>query len=142
MKLKLRRNQKSGMTGSVSFSLFFIIELDSDESAALKKYKFGKQIVYETPKGANASELLRNAGTLGGIGQGITATIAAKAMNHILNINDLVKGKELSCKDINEMIATEAQIKEACQNLSQILYVCQHFEGEEVIQIEPFQPDE
>ena len=39
------------------------------------------------------------------------------------------------------MMATEEQIKEACQNLSQILYVSAHFGGEEVINIDPFEPD-
>ncbi len=138
MKLKLRRNQQSGITGKVSFKLFFIVDLDSDEAAALKKYKFGKQIVYETPKGAAALEGLKTASSVGGIGRGIAATIAAKAFDHILSVNDMIDGKEIICKDIDEMIAAEEQIKDACQTLSRILYMCQHFEGEEIIDIQPF----
>ena len=141
MKLKLRRDQKSGMTGKVSFKLFFIVDLDAGEAAALKKYKFGKQIVYETPKGAAANEGLMMAvaaGGLGGMGRGLAATIAAKAFDHILTVNDMVDGKEIVCKDIDEMIAAEEQIRDACTSLSRILYICQHFEGEEIIDIEPF----
>lgn len=141
MKLKLRRSQKSGMTGNVTFKLFFIVDLDADEAAALKKYKFGKVVVYETPKGAAASEGLRaavSAGGLGGIGRGLASTITAKAFDHILTVNDMVNGKEIVCKDISEMIAAEEQIKDACQSLSRILYMCEHFEGEELIAIEPF----
>lgn len=141
MKLKLRRSQQSGMTGKVSFKLFFIVELDDDEQAALDKYRFGKHVVYETPKGAAASEGLKAAvaaGGLGGMGRGLASTIAAKAFNQILTVNDMVNGKEIVCKDIDEMIAAEEQIKDACQSLSRILYMCRHFEGEEVIDVEPF----
>ena len=138
MKLKLRRNQQSGITGKVTFKLFFIVDLDADEAAALQKYKFGKHVVYETPKGAAASEALKMASGLGGFGRGLAAHIAAKAFDHILTVNDMLNGKEIICKDIDEMIAAEEQIKDACQTLSRILYMCQHFEGEEIIDIEPF----
>ncbi len=141
MKLKLSRSQKTGLTGKVSFKLFFIVDLDADEKAALAKYKFGKHVVYETPKGAAASEGLRNAmdaGGIGGIGRGLASAIAAKAFNQILTVNDMVNGKEIACDDINEMIAAEEQIKDACNSLSRILYMCRHFDGEEIIDIEPF----
>ena len=137
MKLKLRRSQKSGMTGNVTFKMMAIVDLEVDESAAVRKYKLGKEVVYESPKGAAASQLL----AVGGAFSGITATIAAKAMNQILTVDDLVKGKEIACKDINEMMAAEEQIREACLGLSRILFVCQHFDGEEVIDIEPFDAD-
>ena len=126
------------MTGTVKFTLNVIVDLDADEQAALKKYKFGKTTVYESPKGAAATGLLRSTG--GSLG-GITATIAAKATNQILSVNDLVNGKEITCKDITEMIAAEEQVVDGCHALARILYACQHFEGEEVIDIQPFDPD-
>ena len=119
-----------------------MVDLDADEEAALKKYKFGKQVVYETPKGEAATDALRSASTIGGIGRGITSTIAAKVLNHIWTVNDLVNGKEVTCKDITEMLAAEEQIREACQNLARILFVCRHFDGEEIIDIAPFTPNE
>lgn len=144
MKLKLRRSQKAGLTGNVTFKLFFIVDLSPDEAAALKKYKFGKTIVYETPKGARATDAVHAAGAAGsltGVGKGLVSTLAAKAMGDILSVNDMVSGKEISCTDIAEMIAAEEQIREACQGLARILFVCQHFDGEEVIDIEPFDPE-
>ena len=144
MKLKLRRSQKSGLTGNVTFKLFFVVDLEVDEAAALKKYKFGKLVVYETPKGAAVSEGLRaaaSAGGIGGMGRGLASAIAAKAFNHILTVNDMVDGKEIVCKDINEMIAAEEQIKDACISLARILHMCRHFDGEEIIDIEPFQAE-
>lgn len=139
MQLKLKRSQKSGLVGNVTFQLFFTVDLDAEEAAALEKYKFGKNVVYETPKGAAVSAGLKSAESLGGIGRGLAATIAAKAFNQILTVNDMVHGKEIACKDISEMIAAEEEIKEACVTLARILYICQHFEGEEVIDIAPFQ---
>jgi len=134
MRLKLRRDQKSGLTGSITFKLLAIVDLDADEVAVVKKYKLGKEILYETPKGTAALQLLSSGGALAGI----TATIAAKATNQILTVNDLVNGKEISCKNINEMLAAEEQIRQACLGLSSILLACEHFGGEEIIEIEPF----
>ena len=138
MKLKLRRSQQSGLTGTVKFSLHAIVDLNTDEETALKKYKFGKSIVYESPKGAAATEMFR---ATGGSFKSSIATIAAKAMNQLLSVNDLVHGKEITCKDINEMIAAEEQVIDGCNGLARILYVCQNFEGEEIIDIDPFDPD-
>ena len=53
-----------------------------------------------------------------------------------------MKGKEITCKDITEMIAAEEQIKEACHNLARILFICRHFDGEEIIDIPAFMPDD
>ena len=138
MKLKLRRSQQSGITGTVKFTLNVIVDLDADEQLALKKYKFGKSIVYESPKGAAATEMFR---ATGGSFKSSIATIAAKAMSQLLSVNDLVNGKEITCKDISEMIAAEEQVIVGCNGLARILYVCQHFEGEEIIYITPFDPD-
>ena len=137
MKLKLQRSQKSGLTGGVTFKMLAIVDLDADEAAAIKKYKLGKDVVYQSPKGAAAGDLL----AAGRNFAGLTAAIAAKASNQILTVDDLVKGKEISCKEITEMIAAEEQIREACQGLVRILFVCRHFDGEEVIDIEPFDPE-
>lgn len=139
MQLKLKRSQASSLGGNITFKLFFIVDLDTDEAAALDTYKFGRHVVYETPKGAAASAGLRGAEGWSGLGRGLAATMAAKAFNQIITVNDMVKGKEISCKDISEMIVAEEQIREACQNLSHILFVCRNFEGEEIIDIEPFQ---
>lgn len=139
MQLKLKRSQATSFGGNITFKLFFIVDLDADEATALSTYKFGKNVVYETPMGAAASAGLRGSEGLGGLGRGLAATMAAKAFNQIITVNDMVRGKEISCKDISEMIVVEDQIREACQNLSQILFVCRNFEGEEIVDIEPFQ---
>ena len=141
MQLRLKRGQKAGMTGNVTFKLYFIVDLDTEEAAALQKYKFGKDVVYETPKGAAALSGLRGAEGFGETGRGLVSTLAAKALNQILTVNDMVNGKEIACKDIGEMIAAEEQIREACNGLSRILYACRNFEGEEIIDVVPFQAE-
>ena len=50
MKLKLRRSQKSGMTGKVTFKLFFIVDLDADEAAALKNTNSAKMWSTRRPR--------------------------------------------------------------------------------------------
>lgn len=139
VQLRLKRDQKSGVTGNVTFKLFFIVDLDPEEAEALQKYKFGREIVYETPKGAAANASLRGADGLRGVGRGLAATMAARAFNQILTVDDMVNGKQISCKDINEMMEAEEQIRDACFSLSRILHFCRHFQGEEVVNIEPFQ---
>ena len=122
----------------MKFSLHVIVDFDADEEAALNKYKFGKTTVYESPKGAAATEMFR---AIGGSLKRSIATLAAKAMNQLLSVNDLVQGKEITCKDINEMIAAEEQVIDGCNGLARILHVCKHFEGEEIINIDPFDPE-
>lgn len=134
MKLKLQRSQKSGLTGNVTFKMLAIVDLDDEEAAAVKKYKLGKEVVYQSPKGQAAVQRL----AAGPSFAGITATIAAKATNQILTIDNLVQGKEIACKDITEMLAAEEQIREACHGFARILTVARHFGGEEVIDIDPF----
>ena len=46
MKLLLRRDQKSGMLGGVTFQLEVRADLSADERANISKYKLGKTILY------------------------------------------------------------------------------------------------
>lgn len=142
MNLKIRRSQQSGLTGSITFRLLAIVDLDPEENAALHKYKFGKQIVYETSKAKASRERADSAYTVRGLYWALFSLFVAKVRKHIWTVNDLVKGKEITCKSITEMLAAEDEIKEACKGLSRLLFVCRHFDGEEVIAIEPFAQDE
>jgi len=50
MQLLLRRTQKSGLTGKITFSLYSKVKLDEAETANIKKYKMGKEVLYEKIK--------------------------------------------------------------------------------------------
>ena len=123
MKLLLRRDQKSGMLGGVTFQLEVRADLSADERANISKYKLGKTILY------TRGELVdKGAGLLG-----LASRLAFAAMNISVSVDDLQGGKRIECKNIMEMLAVEEQIKEASQNFKLVLDAASHFGGDEVI---------
>jgi hypothetical protein len=125
MKLLLRRDQKSGLIGKITFILTVRAELTEVEKDNIKKYKLGDTMLYErmtmTDKG---SGLL-----------GVASRLAFKMMNISVSVNDLSGGKKIDCKDIVEMLAVEDQIKEAAQTFKNVLEAAASFGGEEVIEL-------
>ena len=125
MKLLLRRDQKSGLIGKVTFTLAVRAELTDEEKNNIRKYKLGDTMLYErmtmTDKG---SGLL-----------GVASRLAFKAMNLTVSVDDLSGGKKIDCKDIVEMLAVEDQIKEAAQTFKNVLEAAASFGGEEVIEL-------
>ena len=124
MKLLLRRDQKSGMLGKMSFVLAVRAEVTDEEKANIKKYKLGDTMLYEKDKIVGGSGLI-----------GLASRVAFKMMNLTVSVNDLSGGKQIECKDIVEMLAVEEQIKEACQTFQAVLTAAATFGGEEVIEI-------
>ena len=126
MKLLLRRDQKTGLVGkTITFTLDCRAELSSEEADSIKKYKMGKTMLY------SESPLVdRGSGVLGAVSR-----VAHRARTVELTVNDLVDGKHLECKDVMEMMAIEAEIKEASHNLKAILETAAQFGGEEIIEI-------
>jgi hypothetical protein len=125
MKLLLRRDQKSGLLGKVTFTLTVRAELSDEEQSNIRKYKLGDTMLYEretlTEKG---SGLL-----------GVASRLAFKMMNISVSVADLSGGKKIDCKDIVEMLAVEDQIKEAAQTFKNVLQAAATFGGEEVMQL-------
>lgn len=125
MKLLLRREQKSGFTGKVTFALAVRAELTEEEKSNIKKYKLAETMLYERDKmGDGGSGLL-----------GLASRMAFKMVNISVSVKDLADGKTIEVKDIVEMLAVEDQIKEACQTFKAVLTAAAHFGGEEVIEI-------
>ena len=125
MKLLLRRDQKSGLIGKITFILTVRAELSDEEKNNIQKYKLWNTVLYEkmtlTDKG---SGLL-----------GVASRLAFKMMNISVSVNDLSDGKKIDCKDIVEMLAVEDQIKEAAQTFKNVLEAAASFGGEEVIEL-------
>lgn len=125
MKLLLRRNQKSGLLGKVTFVLAVRAELSDDEKMNIKKYKLGETMLYERMKTIDPGSGLL----------GMASRMAFKMINLSVSVNELEKGKEVECKDIVEMLAVEEQIKEAAQTFRAVLKAASTFDGEEVIEL-------
>ncbi len=127
MKLLLRRGQKSGMLGmgKIAFVLDVRAELSEEEKASIKKYKLGDTMLYERGKVTDPGS-----GVLG-----LASRLAFKMLNLSICVDDLSKGKQIECKDIVEMLAVEAQIKEAAQTFKNVLDAAATFGGEEIVQL-------
>ena len=125
MEMLLRRDQRSGMLGGVTFSLEVRARLTADEQKNLGRYKLGKTILY------TKSEIVDPGRGL----LGMASRLAFKAMNISVSVDDLANGKRIECKDILEMLAVEDQIKEAAVTFKQVLMAAAHFGGEEVLEI-------
>lgn len=124
MKLLLRRSQRQGMLGKVIFSLDVRASLTDEERENVRRYKLGDGLLYErkaVKEGGNEYQQLGNA-------------LMHRFLNLTISVNDLANGKTIECKDILEMLAAEAQVKEAAQNFKQILAAATHFDGEEVME--------
>lgn len=126
MKLLLRRDQKSGLIGKITFTLGVRAELTETEMSNIKKYKLGETMLYERDKLID-----KGSGLLG-----VASRLAFKMMNISVSVNDLTEGKKIDCKDIVEMLAVEDQIKEAAQTFKNVLEAAASFGGEEVIQLQ------
>ncbi|MDE2184904.1 MAG: hypothetical protein KGJ78_17970 [Alphaproteobacteria bacterium] len=126
MKLLLRRSERSSMVmGKPVYILEVRVEVSSEEKGWIEKYKFGPSVLY-TRKGAPP--------------QARNWAEAGQVLLHVMTdltvtVNDLVHGKKVECKDIMEMLAVEAQIREAAQNFAQVLRAASQFGGEEVIDL-------
>ncbi len=125
MKLLLRRDQKSGFTGKVTFTLAVRAELTEEEKSNIKKYKLAETMLYERDKMSDGGSGLL----------GLASRMAFKMLNISVSVKDLADGKTIEVKDIVEMLAVEDQIKEACQTFKAVLTAATHFGGEEVVEI-------
>lgn len=125
MKLLLRRDQKSGLIGKVTFTLSVRANLTHEEEKNIEKYKLGDTVLYEKMTMTD-----RGSGLLG-----LASRLAFKAMNISVSVNDLSDGKKIDCKDIVEMLAVEDQIREAAQTFKNVLEAAASFGGEEVLEL-------
>jgi len=126
MKLLLRRDQKSGLMGGMSFVLSVRADLSQEERSHIAKYKLGNSVLY------TKSQIMDPGSGL----LGLASRLAFKAMNISVSVDDLVGGKRVECKDIVEMLAVEDQIKEACRTFKAVLGAAASFGGEEVVALE------
>jgi len=128
MQLKLRRSQKSGLTGSAIFILDVMAELTPEEAELVKRYKLQKLLVYSSDA-ADQNAAKAQAGSLTAIGSMVMDKISKRAFT----MNDLINGQHLECKDLNEVISTENQVHQACENIAGYLETAKRFDGSEQI---------
>ena len=128
MKLKLRRGQKSGLTGTPIFILDVMAELTSDETDLVKKYKLQKQTVYSSDS-ADHNAANAQSGSVGALG----GMMMDRLTKRVFTMGDLISGQHIECKDLGELVGTENQVLQACQNIAGYLDIARSFDGSEDI---------
>jgi len=126
MKLLLRREQKTTLLGMTTFVLSVRAEFSPDERHNIDKYRLGPNVLYSRLEVSD-----RGSGVLG-----LVSRLAIHAMNISVSVGDLVSGKRLEFKTIEEMAFVENQLKTSCEHLKAAISASANFGGEEVVRLE------
>lgn len=125
MKLLVRRNQRMGIVGKIVFTLDVRAEISETERQHIAKYQLGDTVLYQKYEIVD-----RGRGLLG-----LISRLFIWAANLTIKVHDLTSGKRFDCKNIVEMLAVEAHVKEAGQTFNSILVAAAQFGGEEIIDL-------
>jgi hypothetical protein len=126
MKVKIRRDQVTGITGSVTFTVHFIAELSPEAREAVRRYGFGKTVLYyKDPKLEMSMNLFRLLWRM------LWLRLTRKRWQ--INVNDLVNGRTIQCKDILEVLEVEDRVMGAAKSFASVLRAASWFGGEEIV---------
>lgn len=140
MQLKLKKSQKTA--GMLSKSAVFMLdaraELTQEESDAVRQYKLGSLVVYNSESSRRHLQSVHDGLESGGVG-GFSKSFARLAMAKLslnITIAGLSQGVHIECKDLDELLGAQEAVLEACQMLHSYIETAKSFDGrEEVIDI-------
>lgn len=128
IKIKIRREQVTGITGKVTFSVNFIAELSPAAKEAVRRYGFGKTVLYQkTPQFTftmNVPLILWR-----------TFKLWLTRRRWQITVNDIVNGRTMDCKDILHVLEVEEHITESAKMFASILRTASWFGGEEIVEL-------
>jgi hypothetical protein len=113
MKLSITRDQAKGLLGGVKFELSARAQLTNDESELVKKYKADKVVLLKKK---------------------IEIPFTGRAVELDIKIENLLAGQTFKCADVNDILETEKNVKEAAQNFKTYIEIMKNFGGQEVIE--------
>ena len=94
----------------------------------MQKYKMGGELVFADGKAMTGFDEINHGGSIkSGLWNAMTGLT--------ISMDDLVRGKQISCKEITEMLAMKHEIFEACKTFKRILDAAINFEGGEVVEL-------
>lgn len=162
MNILFKRQQTSGQVGRVTFKLWSQIELDENEKAILKRYRFDEALLVD----AIQPNLLRNSGIAGlvaGIAAYIVVDVVAPANIALLLalaaigggaywwyhnnretvfVRDLLHGRHFACKTVIDLAQKEAWLTSMVAFLRQVMESAKNWDGTETIPIIALPKDE
>jgi hypothetical protein len=135
VQLKMRRSQRTAgmLSKSVMFMLDARLDLTPEETANVRKYALGNQVIYNS---AASRKHLEAAGTAAvqeyaGSFAKMLASSALARMSLNITIDGLTKGQHIECKDLDELIAAENAIIQAARATRNYLEITKTFDGRE-----------
>ena len=144
MQLKIQRSQRTGgLTGStVFFSLDVRADYSPEEQENIRRYKLGSQAIYNSRaakkhlEGVNANLERSHSSSVGeqfaGIARGAFSLALAK-MSLNITIASLGRGHHIECKDLDELLEAEDEVRGACKHLTRYLDTAATFDGGETV---------
>jgi hypothetical protein len=136
MQLKIKRSQRMGgvMSNNTVFCLDARVQFTAEEQQNIARYKLGAQVIYNS----DASKRLLEKGKAQQDGSALgslksLATVALAAMRLNISINSLAQGQHIECKSLDELLAAESALMQACENLKSYLDAAATFDGREVL---------
>ncbi len=135
MQLKLQRSQRTtGFRGIPVFQLHAIVDTTPDEVSMIQKYGLGNYIVYASEQWQNNTAIAQagGPGTSVGFLRGLAAAAAA-GLSLKITVADLVNGKRVECKSLDELLGAEDAVITGCQTLKTYLETVATFDGREIL---------
>ncbi|MCR2833497.1 hypothetical protein [Parerythrobacter lacustris] len=136
MQLRIKRSQRDGgLTKSTAiFCLDARAEFTPQERNDLRRYKLQNLVIYNSE--AAKGYLDRGSSSEDGSVRGSLKNLAFSALASMrLNITvaSLERGQHVECKSLDEVLACEEALHQACNNLRGYLDVVATFDGREVV---------
>jgi len=154
MQLKLKRSQRSGLTGNVTFVVDARMEIPAEEYSLIQRYKLGNLVIYDSSARKEHTEAMKahlestrqqasyrdSAGKqFWGVGKtlyrfaraGVSATMASLSLR--ITVYSLMRGVHVECKSMKELLEAEKAIVEAGENLRTYLDTAATFDGREEV---------
>jgi hypothetical protein len=132
MQLKIQRSQRTtGLVSSkVAFALNARIQLSPQEQELVKKYRLGPMTVYDSETRKKHIDTVAETGRSVGLLRGIAARAMAALSLHV-TIDSLISGQQIETKSLDELMAAEEAIHEACDTVKGYLEVAAKFDNRE-----------
>ncbi len=162
MELLFKREQTSGQLARVNFKLWGKIELDENEDAIVRRYRFDEAVLIE----AIQPTLIRNTAlmalgiffisfglfyTMWNFGAGFILGIAAAGgfsywyineKRDTIFVRDLLHGRHFKCDSVVELARKEAWLTTIVSYLRQVMESAKNWDGTERHTVEPLPKDE
>lgn len=162
MDILFKRAQTAGKLSRVAFQLWSKVELNEDEQALVKRYRFDEAVLID----AFQPKLLRNAGLVGLVAaivayivfdfliSNTVATFLALIAGVVAGywfyhdkretifVRDLLHGRHFTCDSVIELARKEAWLTTIVSYLRQVMESAKHWDGTERHSIEPLPKDE